>query len=128
MVSSMSLVVLHQSNGLAEKGVQIIKRLLKKADEQGEDPYLALLSYRTTPLDCGQSPAELCMKRKLRTRLPDPADLVCKPMQSRLGAQHMYYNQHTASLKPLEAGDNSQNKEQQPLGTKSSGTGNSQHA
>uniref|UniRef100_A0A3B5R1Y6 Integrase catalytic domain-containing protein n=1 Tax=Xiphophorus maculatus TaxID=8083 RepID=A0A3B5R1Y6_XIPMA len=59
-----------QGNGKAEKGVQIIKRLLKKSSDSGSDPYLALLSYRTAPLACGFSPAELLMGRKLRSTLP----------------------------------------------------------
>lgn len=58
-----------QSNGIAEKEVQIVKRLLKKATETGEDPYLAVLNYRTSPLENGLSPAEMLMNRKLRTRL-----------------------------------------------------------
>lgn len=59
-----------QSNGLAEKGVQIMKRLLKKAAETGEDPYLAVLNYRASPLENGLSLAEMLMNRKLRTKLP----------------------------------------------------------
>ena len=34
-----------QSNGEAEKGVRTVKALLKKSD----DPYLAMLTYRSTP-------------------------------------------------------------------------------
>ena len=47
--------------------------LLKKA----EDPYLALLVYRSTPLlISGYSPTKLLMNRKLRTALPIlPQDL-----------------------------------------------------
>ena len=56
-----------QSNGQAEKGVHILKQLLKKAADSDSDPYLALLSYRASPLQCGLSPAELLMKRKLQT-------------------------------------------------------------
>uniref|UniRef100_A0A665VK30 Integrase catalytic domain-containing protein n=1 Tax=Echeneis naucrates TaxID=173247 RepID=A0A665VK30_ECHNA len=59
-----------QGNGKAEKGVQIIKRLLKKSRDSGSDPHLALLSYRVAPLACGFSPAELLVGRKLRTTLP----------------------------------------------------------
>ncbi|KAL1264137.1 hypothetical protein QQF64_004492 [Cirrhinus molitorella] len=59
-----------QSNGKAEKGVHIIKQLLKKAASSKGDPYLALLNYRASPLEHGLSPAEILMGRKLRTTLP----------------------------------------------------------
>ena len=55
-----------QSNGEAELAVQTVKCLLKKEG----DPYLALLSYRATPLQSGFSPSELLMPRKLRTNVP----------------------------------------------------------
>ena len=35
-----------------------------------EDPYLALLSYCTTPLSIGYSPSELLMSRTLRSTVP----------------------------------------------------------
>uniref|UniRef100_A0A3P8U020 Integrase catalytic domain-containing protein n=1 Tax=Amphiprion percula TaxID=161767 RepID=A0A3P8U020_AMPPE len=63
-----------QSDGQAEKGVHILKQLLKKAADSNSDPYLALLSYRASPLQCGLSPAELLMNRKLRTTLPSYPD------------------------------------------------------
>ena len=59
-----------QGNAEAERGVQTVKSLLKKSFTSKDDPYLALLSYRSTPLKNGYSPAELLMGRKLRTRLP----------------------------------------------------------
>ena len=55
-----------QSNGEAERAVQTVKKIFKKA----KDPYLALLSYRAAPLQNGYSPSELLMGRRLNTRVP----------------------------------------------------------
>ena len=55
-----------QSNGEAERTVRPVKALLKKAD----DPLLALLACRSTPLKNGYSPAELLMCRRLCTTVP----------------------------------------------------------
>ena len=55
-----------QANGEVERAVSTVKSLIGKS----EDPYLAMLSYRATPLEHGYSPAELLMGRKLRTTLP----------------------------------------------------------
>ena len=56
-----------QSNGQVERAVQTVKRLLSQSD----DPYMALLTYRSTPLPwCNLSPSELLMGRRLRTTLP----------------------------------------------------------
>ena len=55
-----------QSNGQAESAVKLIKRIYKKSD----DPYLGLLAYRNTKLECGASPAQLLMGRNLRENLP----------------------------------------------------------
>ena len=61
-----------QGNGEAERAVRTVKCLLRKAD----DPFLALLSYRVTPLHNGYSPSELLMGRKLRTTVPMSPDLL----------------------------------------------------
>ena len=43
---------------------QIAKRILKKAKASGQDPYLALLDYRNTPLEGLPSPAQLLMEEE----------------------------------------------------------------
>ena len=50
-----------QGNSVAERAIKTIKGILEKE----EDPYLGLLSYRSTPLSFGRSPAELLMNRKI---------------------------------------------------------------
>ena len=78
-----------QANGEAEKCVQTVKNLIKKA----ADPYLALLSYRNTPIHNGFSPAEMLMGRRLRTDLPaDPSTLKPYTPDHDLiaGKEHLY--------------------------------------
>ena len=43
---------------------------MKAMSRKGDEPYLALLAYRSTPLSKGYLPAELLMYRKLRTNMP----------------------------------------------------------
>lgn len=59
-----------KSNGFIERNVQTVKKLMKKAKESGEDPYVALMNFRATPKANEKSPAELLMGRKIRTFLP----------------------------------------------------------
>ena len=59
-----------QANGEVERGVRTVKTLLKKAEENSKDPYLALLAYHNTPISCRYSPAQLTMCRTLRSTLP----------------------------------------------------------
>lgn len=60
-----------RSNGMSEKYVSIVKRIFQKAKDSKRDPYLAILEYRTTPLEsCHLSPSQLSMSRRLKTILP----------------------------------------------------------
>ncbi len=93
-----------QSNGMAETGVKIVKRLLKKAAENNEDPYLALLNYRSSPLECGKSPAELLMGRSLRTRLPKFDELLHAMCENSARAA-ANYDKNAKNLQPLKEGE-----------------------
>ncbi|KAE9538549.1 hypothetical protein AGLY_005648 [Aphis glycines] len=54
----------------AERCVQIVKKLLKKASDTNTDPYIALMQYRNTANRSLCSPAQLLMSRNLRTKIP----------------------------------------------------------
>ncbi|CAB4019827.1 Transposon Tf2-6 poly [Paramuricea clavata] len=62
-----------QSNGMSEKAVQTVKRILKKAD----DPYVGLMEYRNTPVTgMTYSPSQLLMSRTTRTKIPISKELL----------------------------------------------------
>ena len=66
-----------QSNGQAERCVQTLKGLFKKADEDCRDPYLALLEYRNTPVTGLQyTTSQMLMGRLLRSKLPTKQTLL----------------------------------------------------
>ena len=100
-----------QGNGEAERAVGTIKRLLEKE----KDPYLALLAYRSTPLQHGYSPAELLMSRKLRASVPIPRESLkpSVPDYAQLKARdkvkdrqkHNHDKRHRAKQMPLQLGD-----------------------
>ena len=60
-----------RSNGQAESAVKIVKGLLTRAKCSGQDPYLALLAYRSTPVDSHlRSPAKMLYQHALCTTVP----------------------------------------------------------
>ncbi|XP_060798261.1 uncharacterized protein K02A2.6-like [Neoarius graeffei] len=101
-----------QSNGEAEHAVKTIKELLRKE----ANPYLALLSYRATPLQNGYSPSQLLMGRRLRTTVPtlpallDPAlpdsQAVAQKENLKRAMDAKYYNRRhrTHTLTDLSPG------------------------
>ena len=71
-----------QSNGMSERTVQTVKDLLQKCKESGQDPHLAMLCLRSTPLSHDlPSPAELLNGQVYQTNLP----AVSKPSLSANG-------------------------------------------
>ncbi|XP_049273552.1 uncharacterized protein LOC125759178 [Rhipicephalus sanguineus] len=76
-----------QSNGLAEKGVQVAKRILKKTAGSGDDFWLGLLVCRSTPLEYGRSPGELLQGRRLRANLADFSAVTATDVEKHSQAQ-----------------------------------------
>ena len=60
----------HQSNGIAERSIQTVKRTLKKAKLNYKDHFLAMLSLNSLSDQNGTSPAEKLFGHKSRTNLP----------------------------------------------------------
>jgi hypothetical protein len=98
-----------QSNSEAKRAVRSIKDLRRKSD----DPFLALLAHRSTPLKNGFSPAELLMPW-ITTTLPmvpaaDPTDtdydLVAR-REEQSKEKTNFEKRHQVRVKdPLETGD-----------------------
>ena len=60
-----------QSNGLAEKFIQIVKNLFYKAKEEGADINKYLMIYHNTPLaSMSKSPMQMLQQRSARSQLP----------------------------------------------------------
>ena len=60
-----------QSNGLAEKYVQIVKNLFYKAKEEGKNLYKCLMVYPNTPLSNSlSSPMQILTSRSFGSSLP----------------------------------------------------------
>ena len=114
-----------QANGEAERAVQTIKGLLKKA----ADPYLAMLAYRSTPLALGYTPSELLMGRKLRTTVPmsrelrkpsvpNYRDIVERDDQEKQRQARNYDARHRArALPPLAPGETVYVRDRESTGT-----------
>lgn len=105
-----------QSNGLVEKSVQIVKRILNKADMDGSDPYVGFLEYRNTPIgNCG-SPAQMLMGRRLKSFIPclerhllprihKTTEEVCREIETQKRRQKTLYDRTGRDLAVLHKGD-----------------------
>ena len=96
------------TNGAAERMVQVLKKGLKLASRLNVDHQLAnlLLSYRSTPHSTtGVPPAELFLKRQLRTRLtllkPDQEAAVRRKQVQ----QKQQHDQNSKQMRTFRPGD-----------------------
>ena len=100
---------------MAEKYVQIVKHLFDKAKADKRDPYISLLEYRNTPLECGYSPSQLLNSRRYRSILPStnqqllPKAVDTSKVQTELHKRHdrqkHYYDVGSKPLKLLKVGE-----------------------
>lgn len=106
-----------QSNGMSEKSVSIVKNILRKAGEEGQDPYIGLLEYRTTPIKgLNFSPSQLLFSRRLKTKLPMCTKLLEPEICSRSNVkdklikrqekQKQYFDRGSRQLPTLERDEN----------------------
>ena len=99
----------HQSNGEAERFVRTVKDTLTKAYQSGQDPDMALLCYRSTPISSKlPSPAELMNSRRYKTLLPTRTMLKSREEEreellSLKRKQEQYYNKSAQMLPELSA-------------------------
>ena len=102
-----------KSNGKAESSVKAVKQLFKKAEQDGKDPWLALLDYRNTPTEgINTSPAQRLMSLRTHTLLPTASSLlppeVCTHSTDKLELKRQkakfYHDRHVMPLPELEIG------------------------
>ena len=103
-----------QSNGKAENAVRTVKRLWRKAEEAGEDNWLALLDWLNTPSEhTRSSPAQRFYSRRTRTLLPTAPALLTPKVPSTPSSdlaaskakQASYYDASAKDLPALSVGD-----------------------
>ena len=91
-----------KGNGLVEASVKVIRKLLKKASSNNEDPYLGALAHHTTPGNDGRSPEEKLVNRQPRSNLP----IINKPAKkSQVKPENKWYNANARNLPELKIGD-----------------------
>ncbi|XP_041485958.1 uncharacterized protein K02A2.6-like [Lytechinus variegatus] len=104
-----------QSNGLAENAVKIVKNLILKSQHSGQDIHRALQVYRSSPIACGKSPAELLYNRQIRSNLPmldtllNNQQIDTKSVRGRKDEQKVKqkerFDKHAHDLPKLKPGD-----------------------
>jgi len=97
-----------QANGAAERAVQTAKRILDQ-----EDPFLAIMTYRATPVTAtGYSPARLLTGREPRTTMPytrrhmqprcSNTENIRRSDEKAKSQYEKFYNRRYSAKKPLQ--------------------------
>lgn len=104
-----------QSNGMAERTVQTVKKILKKSKEDKTDPNLAFLELRNTPISDLGTPTQLLFGRRTRSIIPTHQDLL-KPnfnadkiraaLTEKQNKQKYYYDRNSRELPEPKVGEN----------------------
>ena len=102
-----------KSNGLAEKGVQVIKNLIKKSIDSNQDINLALLAFRSAPNEFGHSPAQLLFGRQIKGKIPILRKELSgrydiknkKDIERKQQKQKLYHDKQAKKLSELKVGD-----------------------
>lgn len=107
-----------QSNGLAERHIQTVKKMFKKVLEDKRDIYLALLQWRNTPIFESATPNQLLMSRstrcpllpldinKLRPHIVNPGKYERHLRQNQHKSAEYYNSKGVRELKPLKINSN----------------------
>ncbi|XP_025996234.2 uncharacterized protein K02A2.6-like [Solenopsis invicta] len=102
-----------QSNGFIESMVKVMKKGLSKS----QNANIFLMEYRATPLECGFSPSELLMGRRIKTLLPVYSEVLLPKLIERKIIMQKEYNHiqrqkrnfdskhYTTENAPLAVGD-----------------------
>ncbi|CAM1293241.1 Uncharacterised protein g678 [Pycnogonum litorale] len=101
-----------RSNGFIESQVKVVKATIGKAVESKQDPQLALLALRATPIDNQlPSPRELLLGRRLTTQLPSKIfnsrcdrELINERLKKKQSTMKTYHDQTAHELPPLQIG------------------------
>ena len=91
----------------------MVKQMLRKADEEGRDPYLALLAYRNTAVTrMSYSPAQMLMSRVLNSKIPilpallEPKVVDPRPQLEQQQRRHKaVFDRGARELPKLQAGE-----------------------
>ena len=102
-----------QSNGQIERFVSVVKQMLRKSDEEGRDPYIALLAYRNTAVtEMSYSPAQMLMSRVLNSKIPilpallEPKVVGPRPQLEQRQRRHKaVFDRGVRELPKLQAGE-----------------------